>query len=127
MAEIEREPSIGYKEVSNFISLLALDKKQKSFLSDKINKAEGLIRIFVHPFYSNSDFDNSLQRRVSRAVSKSVEANKVPVIILEEESRIANTKEQLTKRGIDSSGSLVYFIPTFNGSPVPKMSYRDKN
>lgn len=96
---------------------LSPDQKQK--LKDRVEKHNGLIRIFIHPDVEpidNSEIEN--QQRVKDIFFKSIfSENSPPIIVFENNENIVNNPESLEK----SLGTPedVYLIPTIKDYPYP--------
>lgn len=137
----EREEQIEHIKNKCFKNIwdIVKDKDEKELLRLRIEKKNGSILLFVHPFYqdyynrlrfdSDSDSDSEvvgyrnpkierLQHFIYFLLQKELPNNLSPLIIFEEQKRIRETEERLASY-IQDDRQRIYMVPTHSDSPDP--------
>jgi hypothetical protein len=129
--QIEPEDSIDLKAKTYFRNLFELDSAARLRLRDRVERSKGTVRFVIHPYYETYEFpeqSNRKSRLVEYSLEKMMRQNTVrntPIIIFEEEGRLAQTQHRLAQFLGNSlakrqANGEVYFVPTYGGQPEPK-------
>lgn len=112
MNEKEANPEVRYFDI------FQLSEEQKAELADKIKGDNGLVRMFVHPYYEVEDGPDKSQNRVDQVLSAVLENKSAPAtIIMEDYEQIERLYELIKAKAQDD----VYIAPSFQsrGEPYP--------
>lgn len=119
MEKLEKEP----KE-PNFLNFFELSEAQLRLLQERVEKSNGLVRIFVHPYIVSKGQEmpekdqkmfDAMDRSIRRILNISDEG-RPPLLIFEERSKV----EKLTRELSEVGSGRTYIVPTFDASPEPK-------
>lgn len=127
-SQIERDPV-----QDKFVNIFELKDKEISLLRQRIEKWDGLVRIFIHPYYYtlgkketyiNDEvtkkfalIDTGIRKMLSLPTEKTL-----PIIIFEEWSKIKKLKKRLSKKLFNTA----YIVPTYIGTSEPKILGQDR-
>ncbi len=129
--KFESPPKYGH-------NLLELTLEEKRALKERVEKWQGLVRIFVHPMYEKwrgheqeyvNDPENIKLVQIERVLSKLLamgEDKTPPTIIMEEEKYTNKLATWLKNNPNGSSQDMVYFIKTLTDNPAPKIETKNK-
>ncbi|KKQ04026.1 MAG: hypothetical protein US18_C0021G0004 [Parcubacteria group bacterium GW2011_GWB1_36_5] len=129
---LEREPKFE-STARHGHDLFELTSKEKQALQERIEKWQGLVRIFVHPMYEKwrgneseyiNDPDNQKLVQIEEVLSKllAMPENKTPpIVIMEERVFIKELEKWLKENSQGSSQEGVYFVKTCRDDPTPKL------
>lgn len=113
------------------INLLKLHGRQKELLRLRIRRWNGLVRIFVHPLYekwrwpsgeyaTHPDYKQlaNIESVLSRLIAMP-EGKTPPIIIMEEQDRLAHIQRWLKENLAGHSQKNVYYVSTLRNDPRP--------
>lgn len=140
IAELPKTESIALPYPGDVIQLPLVSPAQQIDAQERILKWNGLIRIFIHPFYEenirsrcwdNHTVKNTFPRIL--APEKGLErllalekAKTPPIFVFEEAINCADTTKRLQKMN-QNSGNDIYLIPTVTDCSVPYLPMYNRN
>ncbi len=101
---------------SEVLELFNLTKKQLEELKSKIERFDGLIRIFIHPNANDNGRKIENQDRVYQIMSRTILSNEAPPIIIMENERDVWLWSQSIK---ETNPNNIYLVPTMLNYPYP--------
>lgn len=128
--EISPEESIELENAEKIKDIFELDEQGKKDLAEKVKKAKGLVRVFVHPYYIYSGEDDPAPEKIDnidkglKIMAMTDAKNVPPVIVMEEQGKVADLSRLIAPKDFDSGISErirndVYVIPTVKGDSWP--------
>lgn len=116
------------QEVKHFKPVFEMDPEEKEILKAKVEKSDGLVRIFIHPFYSRVSDNFKDVKRDPAAVEEgmvriinSSDERTPPLFLFEQQMQIEDS-EAILADVLESSHNDLYLVPTQVNSANPKMS-----
>lgn len=119
----------GVAVASSFVDLFSMTPKQNSELTARIHHWGGLVRIFVHPYFTSyygpsDDFRHHPSRdsNVAEGLKKLLsfpEEKTPPIIIFEERKRVIDTLARIDHDCAGQTGQNPYFVETFSQNSDP--------
>lgn len=125
------------KTIENIHDLLSLSSVEKNRLKKRIEKWDGLVRIFVHPMYEKwrgheekyiNDPEEVKLVEIERVLSKLIampESKTPPIIIMEERIFIKKLEKWLVENPQGSSQKGIYFVKTRLNNPAPDLEIKE--
>jgi hypothetical protein len=105
--------------------LQELTEDQKEILKAKVEKHKGLVRIFIHPYYSEQQqtnehlYEGNRVTIVEQGLERLLAANKLPpTILFEPQKHVHSTIEKLAPI-LERSGNNIYLVKTNDHTPTP--------
>jgi len=124
---IKPEKRPEQKNNEKFVDFLNLSPEQKDELKKRIEENNGLVRIFVHPFFNKITPDYNKERAkkmkaMNLALQKILslpEEKTPPILFFEEMEKISELEENIQAIGTTEFKNKVYTVPTFRKDPEP--------
>jgi len=110
---------------ARFLDFFNLNNKEKKLLATRVGRWQGLVRIFVHPFFTEYkgpygyDYYPKTDCRVSIGLKRLLrlpEKKTPPIMILEEAASLHTTRDKLSGYSINQKA---YFVATIRDNPTP--------
>lgn len=128
MAEIIKpEKTPEQKNHERFVDFLNLSPEQEDELKKSIEENNGLVRIFVHPFF-NKITPNYKKERAEKIKVMNLALQKIlslpkektpPILFFEEMEKISELEDNIQAIGTTEFKNKVYTVPTFRKDPEP--------
>ena len=103
-------------------SIFCLSDETIDDLKRRINKSNGLVRVFIHPYYSKNNGETTAETKSSKGLDSIISSSSEktpPVIVFEESSMVEKTTEHLVE-ALGQSHAKTILVETNDKTSNPK-------
>lgn len=121
---IKREEGPEQKNNERIVDFLTLSQEQEDALKQRIEENQGLIRVFIHPYYEKTSYSKERAEKIKAmnlALQKILslpEEKTPPILFFEEKEKMPKLEENM---GDIELKNRIYTIPTHESSPEPSI------